>query len=70
MATIEDIRAGLIDHRVDNWQVLLMVTNVVEAQGKRIDDLSADMSNQQERHENQIAALRREIDKLKGVHGA
>lgn len=36
----------------------------------RIDNLSATISNQYERLNNQVINVRKEIEKIKGVHGA
>ena len=42
----------------------------VQAQAKRILELEETIRNQYERHSNQIAQMRRDIDRLRGVHGA
>jgi predicted nucleic acid-binding Zn-ribbon protein len=62
---------------VDQLTLIKLLVEEAEAQEahtaelqQRIDNLSATISNQYERHSNQIGNVRKEIEKLKGVHGA
>jgi hypothetical protein len=49
---------------------LLEQRNMIEALGERLDAISTTSSNQYERHSNHLATVRREIERLKGIHGA
>lgn len=50
--------------------LLIALANQVDDQAKLVEDLGKTMNTQHQRHENQVILLRREIDGLKGVHGA
>lgn len=68
---IAAIRAVLAGHQPYGVRraVELLATEV-ERQEAVIVDLRQTLANQYERHSNQISDLRRQIQQLKGVHGA
>lgn len=65
------LRELLASHEAaDNWRLFRMALDLMDEQQKQINDLRETISNQYQRHSNQVADLRKQIDKLSGVHGA
>lgn len=54
----------------DPYGTGLQLLDIIDEHARRIQDLRETISNQYQRHSNQIADLRKQIDKLSGVHGA
>lgn len=68
---IAAIRAVLAGHQPYGVRrAVELLTNKVEQQEAIIANLRETLNGQQERHDNQISDLRRQIQQLKGVHGA
>lgn len=44
--------------------------SAIQALGERLDTISGISANQYERHTNQINQARKDIERLRGVHGA
>lgn len=71
MMGIGEIRTLLQGHEAGAARrALYALINVVEIQQEQIDSLHQTLNNQYERHTNQAAALRKDIERLKGTHGA
>lgn len=67
-AAIRAVLAGHQPHGVRRAVELLLAE--MDKQQEQIDGLREALSNQYERHSNQIMDLRKQIERLKGVHGA
>lgn len=64
------LREALIGHQMLPPDILAQCLVELEEHEARIGDLKRQLDLQYERFSNQVAGLRRELDRVKGVHGA
>lgn len=73
MKLLQDINAALSLHPLlpAPWRrpMRLLVEVVAEQQGE-IEELKQELQRAKARHDEHVAKIQRDIDRLKGVHGA
>ena len=69
--SLEGTRALLASHKTGSaMSALSALIDVVEQQEKRIADLQQQILDDREHADRQLTQMQRQIDRLKGVHGA